>query len=139
VGIRLLLDTHALIWWWTDDGRLPQPARAAIADAANMIVVSAVSAWEIADKHRVGKWPEVTPIIAGFQTIVLRSRFVLLPITAAHALVAGALDGPHRDPFDRMLIAQARQEQAPIVSADKVFRSYGVTVIWNAAESSRHA
>lgn len=135
MGLRLLLDTHALIWWWTDDRRLPQAARGAIAEPANMVLVSAVSAWEVATKHRVGKWPEAAPIIDGFQTFVLRSRFGILPITAAHALVAGSLDGPHRDPFDRMLIAQAREERAPVVSANKVFASYGATVIWDTSES----
>lgn len=139
MGLRLLLDTHALIWWWTDDGRLPQAARRVIADPANTVLVSAVSAWEIATKHRVGKWPEVAPIIHGFQTFVLRSRFGMLPITAAHALIAGALDGPHRDPFDRLLIAQAREERAPIVSADRVFAFYGATVIWDVPESGRNA
>jgi PIN domain nuclease of toxin-antitoxin system len=132
VGVKLLLDTHALIWWWTDDPRLPRPARTAIADPANSVVVSAVSAWEIATKRRVGKWPEVAPIVEAFETYVLRSRFNLLPITALHARAAGMLKGPHGDPFDRMLIAQAREEGLPIVSADRIFGSYGVSVIWDA-------
>lgn len=132
MGIRLLLDTHALIWWWTDDARLPPAARAAIADPENTVIVSAVSAWEIATKHRVGKWPEVAPIVEAFETFVRRSRFSLLPISALHARAAGMLEGPHRDPFDRMLIAQSREEGLPIVSADRIFRSYGVTVVWDA-------
>jgi PIN domain nuclease of toxin-antitoxin system len=91
VGVRLLLDTHALVWWWTDDPRLPQPARGAIADPGNTVIVSAASAWEIATKHRVGKWPEVAPIVEAFETFVLRSRFGLLPISALHARAAGML------------------------------------------------
>ena len=132
MGLRLLLDTHALIWWWTDDGRLPSAARAAIADRDNTVLVSAASAWEIATKHRVGKWPEVASIVEGFETYIARSRFALLPITASHAKAAGMLDGPHRDPFDRMLIAQARQETLAIVSGDRVFTGYGASVIWEA-------
>ena len=139
MAIRLLLDTHALVWWWTDDSRLPAVARAAIADPANTVLVSAVSAWEIATKHRDGKWPEVLPVIEGFQTLALRSRFALLSITAAHALIAGALTGPHRDPFDRMLIAQAREEGVPIVSGDAVFRDYAAPVIWDTVETARTA
>ncbi|HUD60203.1 MAG TPA: type II toxin-antitoxin system VapC family toxin [Acetobacteraceae bacterium] len=131
MGIRLLLDTHALVWWWTDDPRLPQPARGAIADPGNTVIVSAASAWEIATKHRVGKWPEVAPIVEAFETFVLRSRFGLLPISALHARAAGMLEGLHRDPFDRMLIAQAREDDLTIVSADRIFRSYGAAVIWD--------
>ena len=132
MGIRLLLDTHALVWWWTDDGRLPRAARAAIADPENTVVVSAVSAWEIATKYRVGKWPEVGAILESFETHVLRSRFISLAITAAHARLAGMLDGPHRDPFDRMLIAQSQVEDVPIVTGDSVFASHGASVIWSA-------
>jgi PIN domain nuclease of toxin-antitoxin system len=132
VGLRLLLDTHALIWWWTDDSRLPVPARSAIADRDNTVLVSAASAWEIATKHRVGKWPEVAAIVDEFEAYIVRSRFGLLLITAAHARAAGMLEGPHRDPFDRMLVAQAREEALAIVSGDRIFRSYGVTMIWEA-------
>jgi PIN domain nuclease of toxin-antitoxin system len=131
--VRLLLDTHALVWWWTDDPRLPQMARTAIANPENTIVVSAVSAWEIATKHRLGKWPEVAGIIEAFESNVLRSRFASLAISVRHARLAGLLDGPHRDPFDRMLIAQARAEDVPIVSRDKVFDDYGVVLVWDAA------
>jgi PIN domain nuclease of toxin-antitoxin system len=132
VGLRLLLDTHALIWWWTDDSRLPQPARSAIAGRDNTVLVSAASAWEIATKHRVGKWPEVARIVDEFETYIVRSRFGLLSITATHARTAGMLEGPHRDPFDRMLVAQAREEALAIVSGDRIFRSYGVNMIWEA-------
>lgn len=131
MGVRLLLDTHALVWWWTDDPRLPQLARAAIADPENIVVVSAASAWEIATKHRLGKWPEVAGIIDAFETNVLRSRFGSLAISAEHARLAGLLEGPHRDPFDRVLIAQARLEGVPVVSRDKVFHDYGAAVVWD--------
>ncbi|HXT79107.1 MAG TPA: type II toxin-antitoxin system VapC family toxin [Acetobacteraceae bacterium] len=137
--MRLLLDTHALVWWWTDDKRLPPAARSAIAAPDNRVVVSAASAWEIATKHRLGKWPDVTPLIDGFDTHLRRSRFVTLPISSDHARLAGGLDGPHRDPFDRMLIAQAREEAMPIVSGDPVFGSYNVPVIWDRAETPGQA
>jgi PIN domain nuclease of toxin-antitoxin system len=131
--MRLLLDTHALVWWWTDDPRLPASARAAIADPANTVHVSAVSAWEITTKHRLGKWPEGDQLIAEYVGLLRRSRFQALAISTEHAHRAGALPGPHRDPFDRMLIAQAGLDSLPVVTADPVFATYGAEVIWNAA------
>lgn len=128
--MKLLLDTHALVWWWTDDRRLPAAARSAIASADNGVLVSAASAWEIATKHRLGKWAEVSALLDGFDANLRRSRFASLPITHAHARLAGTLDGGHRDPFDRMLLAQARLEELAIVTGDPVFRRYGATVVW---------
>ena len=129
--MKILLDTHALVWWWTDDARLPAPARAAIAMPGNIVLVSSVTAWEIATKHRIGKWPDVATIVNGFDAHLRRSRFAGLPISIGHAHLAGSLDGRHRDPFDRMLIAQSLQEDVPLVSGDAVFASYGATVIWD--------
>ena len=129
--MRLLLDTHALVWWWNDDPRLPLAARAAIADPVNTVYVSAVSAWEIATKHRIGKWPEVERLIAEYASLLRRSRFQPLAIGMEHAHRAGSLPGPHRDPFDRMLIAQGGLESLPIVTGDAVFGAYGADVIWN--------
>ena len=129
--MKLLLDTHALVWWWTDDSRLPAAARAAISAPGNIVHVSAVSAWEIATKHRVGKWPEVEQLIAEFSSLLRRSRFFPLTIGIEHAHRAGGLPGPHRDPFDRMLIAQAGLESLPVVTADPVFSAYRVPVIWD--------
>lgn len=128
--MRLLLDTHALVWWWIDDPRLPAAARAAIADPENTVLVSAASAWELATKQRLGKWPEVEALLADFDASLRRSRFGVLAISLAHARAAGGLEGPHRDPFDRMLIAQCRAEGVPVVSGDAVFGQYGVAVIW---------
>jgi len=110
VGLKFLLDTHALLWWWTDDSRLPDAARSAIADRDNSVLVSAAE---------------------GFETYVARSSIGLLAITATHARSAGMLEGPHRDPFDRMLIAQAREATLVIVSADRLLRDYGATVLWD--------
>ena len=129
--MRLRLDTHALVWWWTDDPRLPARARAVIADPNSTVYVSAVSAWEITTKHRVGKWPEVERLIAEYSVLLRRSRFHALPISMEHAHRAGGLPGTHRDPFDRMLIAQASLESIPIVTADPAFTVYGSDVMWN--------
>jgi PIN domain nuclease of toxin-antitoxin system len=128
--VKLLLDTHAVVWWWTDDPRLPATARGMIAAAANSVYVSAVSAWEIATKNRLGKWPGVERIIEEFPALLRRSRFVPLPLSVEHARLAGTMDGTHRDPFDRMLIAQSREEKAALISCDTVFRDYGVDLIW---------
>ena len=136
MGIKLLLDTHALVWWWTDDARLPLHARTAIADPNNTIHVSAASAWEIPTKHRIGQWPEVARLIAAYHMLLRRSRFQALPISMEHAHHAGGLPGPHRDPFDRMLIAQATLDSLPIITADAVFATYGAAVIWD-NETSR--
>ena len=129
-GTKLLLDTHALVWWWTDDARLPAAARAAIAAPENTVLVSAASAWEIATKYRLGKCAEVAPLLEEFETLLRRSRFAPLAVTLGQAQAAGALPGAHRDPFDRMLIAQARDQGAPVVSGDPVFAAYDVAVIW---------
>ncbi len=128
--MRLLLDTHALVWWWTDDRRLPDKARAAIAAPANTILVSAASMWEIATKHRLGKWPEVGQLIAQFDASLRRSRFVPLMITTDHARLAGMLDNLHRDPFDRMLAAQAMSDHAAVITGDPIFTTLGPDVVW---------
>jgi len=128
--VKLLLDTHAVVWWWTDDPRLPATARGAIADVTNTIHVSTVSAWEIATKNRLGKWPGVERIVEEFPDLLRKSRFVPLPLSVEHARLAGAMNGAHRDPFDRMLIAQSMDEKAALVSCDSVFLDYGVDVIW---------
>lgn len=125
-----LLDTHALLWWWLDDGQLSAPARAVIAEPGNRIWVSAASSWEVATKHRIGKLPEASEIAERFSSYLRRSRFLELPISIEHSLKAGALPGPHRDPFDRMLIAQHFITRYPVVTRDAVFRDYGVAVIW---------
>jgi PIN domain nuclease of toxin-antitoxin system len=135
--MRLLLDTHALVWWWTDDRRLPSVARAAVADPATLVYVSAASAWEITTKNRVGKWPDVERIVTEYVDLLRRSRFASLPISAEHAHLAGSLAGAHRDPFDRMLIAQARLEDLLIVTADPVFAAYGAAVLWDTGQQPR--
>jgi PIN domain nuclease of toxin-antitoxin system len=128
--VRLLLDTHALLWWLDGDRRLSRKARALMAAEDNVIFVSAASAWEISTKARLGKLPGAVEVAADVAGAVLGQGFVGLDITIVHAQRAGRLPGTHRDPFDRMLAAQAQLEDLPIVSNDPVFDQYGVTRVW---------
>jgi len=128
--VRALLDTHTLLWWLSDDPALSRPARKFIAEIKNSAIVSAASAWEIATKVRLGKLPTAVDLAADFVGYLEREGFELLPISPDHGIRAGLLPGPHKDPFDRMLIAQAQAESMPVVSNDLVFDSYGVRRIW---------
>ena len=128
--MRVLLDTHALIWWLAGDAQLSAAARAAIEDDANEVFVSAASAWEISTKHRLGKLPLVGPLAVDFAREMREQGFTALPITLEHGQVAGALPGDHRDPFDRMLVAQAREEKMGLISNEAVFDRFEVTRIW---------
>ena len=128
--MRLLLDTHTLLWWLAGDERLSAPARAAIADPANTVYVSAASAWEVATKHRLGKLPSAGPLAVDFAGEIVSQGFAPLDITLGHGQDAGALPGPHRDPFDRMLVAQARAERMALVSNEESFDAYGVARVW---------
>ena len=111
VCLRVLLDTHTLIWWILDDPALTQTAREAIiADTENTVLVSAASAWELAIKFRAGKLPEAGDLVSNFPIEIEQEGFQLLPISAEHGIRAGLLPGPHKDPFDRMLIAQSRRK-----------------------------
>jgi len=128
--VRLLLDTHTFLWWLAGDDSLSAQAKAAIADDDNAIFVSAASAWEIATKHRIGRLPEVAAIMADLDAVIHGQGFGDLPITTRHGRIAGGLPGPHRDPFDRMLMAQAMLEDMVLVSNELPFDSYGVRRLW---------
>jgi PIN domain nuclease of toxin-antitoxin system len=130
LSLRLLLDTHALLWWYAGDRRLSPRARRAIGDASNEVLVSAVSAWEIAIKERLGKLDDTRALTSDFAEWLAREKFYQLSITFDHALRAGQLAGPLRDPFDRMLIAQASIEGLLLVSNEAVFDPYGVRRYW---------
>jgi len=101
-----------------------------MADTGNALIVSAVSAWEIAIKVRLGRLATAVDLVADFTSLVEREGFELLGISADHAIRAGLLPGPHKDPFDRMLIAQAQAENVPIISNEAVFESYGIRCLW---------
>ena len=128
--MRLLLDTHAFLWWVAGDEALSAAARTAIADEGNEVFVSAASAWEITTKHRLGKLPGVAAIIAALDTAIVEQSFIGLPISVRHGQVAGGLPGPHRDPFDRMLMAQAMADNLVLVSNERAFDAYGVGRLW---------
>jgi PIN domain nuclease of toxin-antitoxin system len=128
--MRLLLDTHALLWWLTDDPKLSKMARTCIMDSDTTVYVSSASSWEIAIKYRLGKLPEVFDLIEHFSAYLRKERFEALVITTEDSLKAGLLPAPHRDPFDRMLIAQALIRDLHVVTLDSVFTAYGVKVVW---------
>lgn len=128
--MKYLLDTHALAWWLINDARLSRRAFAAISDPNNEIIASAVTAWEAANKFRLGKWPDARPLAMDFETTVKAERFSILDISFRHASIGGLLEGDHRDPFDRLLAAQAIVEQVPIISGDRAFGYFGVQSIW---------
>ena len=128
--MRLLLDTHALLWWVTDDRQLSQDTRRAIEDNANDVLVSAAVAWEIATKHRIGKLPEAGRLVGDFVEAIALEGFQGLPITVDDGARAGALPGPLRDPFDRMLIAQALSRGLALISNETLFDRYGVHRLW---------
>ncbi|HTJ27211.1 MAG TPA: type II toxin-antitoxin system VapC family toxin [Candidatus Limnocylindria bacterium] len=127
--MRLLLDTHAWIWWTTADPRLAESAVAVIADPANTVSFSAASAWEIAIKHALGKLPLPLAPRVYVPTRLAAQGFTTLPVTVEHALAVTALPVHHKDPFDRMLIAQASVEGLTVVTSDPLFAPYGVATL----------
>ena len=128
--MRMLLDTHALIWWLEGSGRLSVQAQRAIADEENDVLISAASAWEIATKYRLGKMPSAEALARDVPGAIASQGFAELPITMADAVRAGSLPGPHRDPFDRMLIAQAQTRDLVFISNEMIFDQYGVHRLW---------
>lgn len=128
--MRLLLDTHALLWWSTDDPKLSVRAREAILDERNTIYVSSASAWEIATKQRIGKLNGVPEVTQFFPELVAADGFINLAITYVHSLRAGAYTVPHRDPFDRMLAAQSEIEMCALVTQDPAFEAFLCHTFW---------
>jgi len=128
--VRLLLDTHALVWWLAGDEALPARARDAIGDPANEVFVSAASTWEIATKHRVGRLPEAAFLTGDAAAIIAGQGFTELPVSLRHGQVAGSLPPLQPDPFLRALAAQAIVSDLTVVSADTAFDAYGVARLW---------
>lgn len=128
--MRLLLDTHTLIWWLMEDSSLPPSARRLIASRNSEVLVSAVSAWEIATKVRLGRLEVAADLAQDFGGYLARERFESLSISTEHGIRAGSLPGSHKDPFDRMLVAQAQIENLLIVSNDALLDGYGVSRTW---------
>jgi PIN domain nuclease of toxin-antitoxin system len=126
--VKLLFDSHSLVWFLTGDDRFPGRLRAPIAEAEK--VISAACVWEIATKVARGSWPEAERVAATLDDILEHGDYLALPITILHAKIASWLPGRHRDPFDRMLAAQAQVEALPLLTADPVFAEFGVQVVW---------
>jgi PIN domain nuclease of toxin-antitoxin system len=128
--VRVLLDTHSLLWWTTSSPWLSEAAFLIVSDERSEVFVSAATAWEIATKFRLGKLPEAGPLVQDFIASVFRDHFLLLAVEVKHGLRAGLLQGEHKDPFDRMLIAQALEEDLTLVSNETAFDKFGVKRLW---------
>ena len=127
---RLLLDTHALLWWWADEASLTSNVRETILDSEVTVFVSAASAWEAATKVRLGRLPRHEGIVSRFDELTRADAFRHLPLTHRHGLRAGSYPNEHRDPFDRMLAAQAELESLTLVTRDEAFQDFPVQVLW---------
>jgi len=128
--LKLLLDTHVLVWWLLDDPALSKRAATALRDPASEIFVSSASAWEIATKYRLGRMPQAEPLVQGFRRLIEGERWIAIPVTVEHALAAGTLKGDHSDPFDRMLAAQARLEDMKLVTGDRALAALVPSAVW---------
>ena len=128
--MRLLLDTHVLIWWLTEPHKLSPPASAAILDEENQVFVSAASLWEIATKARIGKLPQMVDHVPGLIALIEDAALVLLPVDANHGLRAGSYAVPHGDPFDRMLAAQAELGDLTLITTDGAFAAFPCGTMW---------
>jgi PIN domain nuclease of toxin-antitoxin system len=129
MGISYLIDTHVLLWWVFDDPKLCEISRQILKDPAHKIYVSSASAWEISTKYRIGKMPEAKQLLSNYEILLDKLGFNQLSVTTTHALRAGQLQIEHRDPFDRMLMAQAELESIPIITYDKAFHRDFIDVI----------
>jgi PIN domain nuclease of toxin-antitoxin system len=129
--MRVLLDTHVFLWWVEGDRKLPSKARSVLADPGNECFLSMASAWELAIKTGLGKLELAVPVQRYVVEHLSANGFRLLDIGIGHIGRVQSLPGHHGDPFDRLLIAQAMEEDLAIVTADPVFRKYGLVRIWS--------
>lgn len=128
--MRVLIDTHTWLWMLSAPDRLPDRAREVVDDPANEVLVSAASAWEIAIKHELGKLELPEPPASFVPNRLAVTDCTALPVEIVHALRAGGLPPHHRDPFDRLLIAQAQVLRVPLCSGDRAFAPYSVELLW---------
>ena len=128
--MRLLLDTHAFFWWLKNASRLSTIAHDAISTEDAEVFESAVSALEISSKVRIGKWPEAAELARTIELVISRERFIPLAVTVGHAKLAGAIAGFHRDPFDRLLAAQAISDDLTLVTNDPLIGPLGAKLLW---------
>ncbi|MCP9878078.1 type II toxin-antitoxin system VapC family toxin [Cyanobium sp. A2C-AMD] len=130
MGDAYLLDSHALLWWWFDPDRLSGAVRELLSDPATPVLVSSASVWELSLKHHQGKLPELNDVIADLPGLLQADGFEALPISLAHGLRAGSYSQPHRDPFDRMLAAQAELDRLVLLSADPQLSNFPCQILW---------
>jgi PIN domain nuclease of toxin-antitoxin system len=130
VGVRVLVDTHVFLWALLEPERLSRTAQRLLEDPQTGIVLSTASAWEISTKHRLGKLNQAVYLIENFDHAVNSLQVEELPIARAHALKAGAWLVDHRDPFDRILAAQAALEGLPLITTDPAFKEFSIEIIW---------
>lgn len=128
--MRILFDSHALVWFALGDRRFPVRLRRTLDDPGTEFIISAACIWEIVAKVHRGKWPDAAPFVAQLDATLRDSSHIPLPITIEHARVAGLFAWTHRDPFDRLLAAQSQVEGVPLATADPAFREFGTSVIW---------
>jgi PIN domain nuclease of toxin-antitoxin system len=127
--MKVLIDTHALIWWLHDDSRLSKAAALILKDTQNEILVSAAVGWEMAIKAGLGKMDPAL-VVEELETAIANESFLELPVSLTHAIRAGLLPHHHRDPFDRLLAAQAQLLDIRILSADRLFDLYQIQRVW---------
>ena len=127
---HLLLDTHALLWWLAEPSRLSPSAHAAIAETANQVFVSAATGWELATKVRLGKLEIAEQLLSNLPQLLADQGFEVLSIQLRHGLRAGGYPQPHRDPFDRLLAAQAELESLTLVSIDSALQAFPCRLLW---------
>lgn len=125
-----LLDSHVLLWWWFDPDRLSTAVRELVIDPSTPVLVSAASVWELSLKHHQGKLPELSGVITDLPGLLQADGFEALPISLAHGLRAGGYSQPHRDPFDRMLAAQAELDRLVLLTADPQLASFPCQTLW---------
>lgn len=127
--MKVLLDTQVLFWWYSEPAKLSKRATPTITDGSNTVFISAATAWELSIKAALGKL-DALQLVMDFSTYLEEEGFVELPIAISHAIRAGLLPVYHKDPFDRLLVAQAQELSVPIVSSDQGLDSYGIIRIW---------
>ena len=128
--MKILLDSHAFVWFVLGNPRCTPTARERIERPGTTTFVSAASVWEIATKVRIGKWPECVAIVQYFDRVMTANKFAALPVSMEHGRIAGLFTSSHKDPFDRMLAAQAKIEKMPLITADRRLDSFEIETIW---------
>ena len=128
--MAFLLDTHALLWWLAEPERLSPVVHATLADPGQTVFISAASAWEIATKHRLGRLPTAELLLQDGWSLMEKQGFQPLPVSWSHGLRAGSYSMPHRDPFDRLLAAQAELEQLILITLDPALAPFPCQTLW---------